>query len=198
MAPQLYLITPEAADPESFPQALLAVLNAAAFSALLVRRGNRDEAAYASLAANLVGVAQGTGCAVLVENDTALARRLGADGVHVTGGSGAVKAAIAAVKPALIVGAGPVPSRHDAMTVGELEVDYLLFGPLDGASDAVAADLAEWWAATFEIPAVLSDPAASAGVDPRGAEFLALSDSIWSADNPAAAAAAIATAMAAQ
>ena len=193
MAPQLYLITPATTDPETFPATLMAVLDVAEFSALLVRRGALDDAAYAKLAANLVNVGQGAGCAVLVEDDVALAKRLGADGVHVTGSAKAVKDAVAALKPNLIVGAGNIGNRHDAMTAGEMDVDYLFFGPLDGIHDATAAELAEWWASTFEIPAVLSDP--DAGVDGRGAEFLALSTSIWAAASPAAAAAAIVNAI---
>ncbi|MCS6760173.1 MAG: hypothetical protein MO852_15515, partial [Candidatus Devosia euplotis] len=63
-------------------------------------------------------------------------------------------------------------------------------------SDSNAASLAEWWAATFEIPAILSDPSATPDIDSRGAEFLALSTSIWAADDPAAAAAAIVNALA--
>ena len=195
MASQLYLITPAAADPQTFPATLTAVLQAAAFSAVLVRRGTFDDAAYASLAKQLVGIGQAAGCAMLLQDDAALAKRLGADGVHITGGAAAVKAAVGALKPGLIVGAGNSATRHDAMVIGELDVDYLFFGPLEGTSDATAADLAEWWAATFEIPAVLSDPAATAAVDPRGAEFLAISSSIWSADDPATAARAIAAAV---
>lgn len=198
MAPQFYLITPAVADPERFPATLKAVLEATTVSALLVQRGNLDAAAYAKLAATLVSIAQQTGCAVLIQDDAALARRLGADGVHVTGGAAALKAMIAAIKPTMIVGAGHAPTRHDAMTAGEFDVDYVFFGPLDGASDANAADLAEWWAATFEIPAVLSDPGATPAVDPRGAEFLALSTSIWSAEDPVATARAIVTALAAK
>lgn len=195
MAPQLYLITPAVADPETFPVTLMAVLNVAEFSALLVRRGALDDAAYAKLAAQLINVGQGAGCAVLLEDDAALAKRLGADGVHVTGGGKAVKDAVAALKPALIVGAGNLQSRHDAMTIGEMDIDYLLFGPLDGATDPAALDLAEWWATTFEIPAVLSDPGATADVDSRGAEFLALSTSVWSAASPVATATSIVAAL---
>jgi thiamine-phosphate pyrophosphorylase len=188
MAPQLYLITPATADPETFPARLMAVLNAAEFSALLVARGTLDDAAYARLAGAVVNVGQGAGCAVLVEDDVALARRLGADGVHVTGGITAIADALAALKPDLIVGAGNIHSRHDAMTAGEMEVDYVFFGAIDGPSDAQAAELAEWWAQTFEVPAVLSLPdAAPQAVNARGAEFIALSQSLWSAANPAAA-----------
>lgn len=196
MAPQLYLITPASPEPERFSTTLMAVLNAASFAAILVQRAAMDDDAYAACAATVVNIGQGAGCAVLVEDDIALARRLGADGVHVSGGASAVKAAIAALKPQLIVGAGNLASRHDAMTLGEMDVDYLLFGPLDGKLDSASADLAQWWASTFEIPAVMSDPSATAEtVDARGAEFLALSTSIWSAPAPAAATQALAAAL---
>ena len=185
MAPQLYLITPPEADPDTFPATLMTVLSAAPFSALLVRRGAADAATYAKLAAAVVNVGQGAGCAVLVEDDAALARRIGADGVHITTGTKALKEATAALKPDLIVGAGGIASRDDAMTAGELNADYLFFGPLEGETDPAAAELAEWWAETFEIPAVLSDPSAAIGVEARGAEFLALSTSLWSAPAPA-------------
>lgn len=186
MAPQLYLITPPDAQPESLSATLMAVLDAAQFSALLVARAAMDDAAYARLAATAVNIGQGAGCAVLIEDDIALARRLGADGVHVTGGPAALKAAVAALKPAMIVGAGNLHSRHDAMTAGEMDIDYVFFGSTDGQTDTAAADLAEWWAPTFEVPAVLSQPDATAdSVDTRGAEFLALSQSLWSAPEPA-------------
>lgn len=193
MAPQLYLITPATADPESFPATLMAVLNAAEFAALLVSRGNQDEASYARLCAAMVNIGQGAGCAVLIEDDLALARRIGADGVHVTTGPDAVAAAVKALKPAMIVGAGNLHSRHDAMTAGEMDIDYVFFGPLGGAHDAEAVELAQWWAETFEIPAVLSLPEATAETaDAQGAEFLALSQSLWTAPAPAAAMTAIA------
>jgi thiamine-phosphate pyrophosphorylase len=196
MAPQLYLITPATADPETFPAKLMAVLNAAEFSALLVARGALDAATYAKLAAAVLNVGQGAGCAVLIEDDIALAKRLGADGVHVTGGTEAIAAAIAALKPDMIVGAGNIHSRHDAMTAGEQDVDYVFFGLPAGATDAEATELAEWWAQTFEVPAVLSLPDATAeNADARGAEFIALSNSLWAAPNPAAATREIATSL---
>lgn len=186
MPPQLYLITPPNAQPDSLPATLMAVLSAAPFSALLAARGALDQASYASLAAIAVNIGQGAGCAVLIEDDVALAKRLGADGVHVTAGPAALKAAVAALKPALIVGAANLHSRHDAMMAGEMDIDYVFFGTTDGQTDAAAADLAQWWAQTFEVPAVLSQPDANAETaDARGAEFLALSQSLWSATEPA-------------
>lgn len=193
MAPQLYLITPSSAD---LPAAdVAAILQAGDFSALLVQRGTLDDTAYTQRAGELIGIGQAAGCAVLIDNDAALARRLGADGVHITDGPVALKAAIAALKPTMIVGAGHLASRHDAMTVGELDIDYVFFGPLEGTRNANAAELAEWWASTFEIPAVLSDPEATPALQARGAEFVALSTSIWTAADPLEATRSIVTAL---
>ncbi len=189
MLPQLYLITPADPDPAEFPRRLMGVLSGPQIAALLVRRGSLDEAGYAGLAERLVQVGQAAGAAVLLEDDVELARQLGADGVHITtGGTKAIRAATAALKPDGIVGVGNVRSRHDAMSFGELDVDYVMFGPLGGAPDTQASELAAWWAETFEVPAVHSDPAATlAALDQTGAEFLALSDCVWSAEQPAAA-----------
>ena len=196
MAPQLYLITPANPDAASFGKTLMAVLNAATVSAVLVQRGTADEQAYAKLAREIINIGQGAGCAVLLENDAALAKRLGADGIHADEGLDAVADAITTLKPSFIVGAATPSTRDDAMSLGEMDVDYLFFGSLDGATDTEAAELAEWWASTFEVPAVLSDPAATPEtVDARGAEFFALSTSIWSATDPAAAIRAIAAAL---
>lgn len=189
MAPQLYLITPDNPQPEQFPRQLMGVLSGPEIAALLVRRGAMDEAAYAAIAERIIQIGQAAGAAVLLEDDTELARRLGADGVHVTsGGTKAIRDAIAQFKPDGIVGVGNIRSRHDAMSFGELDVDYVMFGPLGGTTDPSVAELATWWAETFEIPAIYSNPQIeAAGLNQTGAEFIALSDCIWSASDPAAA-----------
>jgi thiamine-phosphate pyrophosphorylase len=100
---------------------------------------------------------------------------------------------MAAVKSDLIVGAGAVLSRHDAMVKGELGPDYIMFGPLSDATRAETRDMAVLWAETMEVPSVLSDPAVTAATaDAGGCEFLALSTSLWQAADPAAELAAIA------
>jgi len=189
MAPQLYLITPADPDPAQFPRRLMTVLTGPEIAALLVRRGSLDDAAYAELAERLVQIGQAAGAAVLVENDVALATGIGADGVHISnGGIAAIRDAVAALKPDGIVGVGNIRSRHDAMSFGEMDVDYVMFGPLGGETDPQAAELAQWWAETFEVPAVHSNPAAAASeVDATGAEFLALSDCVWAEADPASA-----------
>lgn len=193
MAPQIYLITPADPDLVEFPRRLMAVLAGPEVAAILVQRGTLNDEDYARLGERVIQIGQAAGAAVLVEDDVELAQRLGADGVHVgEGGAKAIRAAVGALKPNGIVGAGAVNSRHDAMSFGELDVDYLFFGPLGGASDPQAAEFAQWWAETFEIPAVHSDPQAQPDqLTATGAEFIALSDSVWSAADPANALAAL-------
>ncbi len=185
MTPQILLVTPIDAEPAALAESLAPLVAAEAVTALIVRRGARDDAAWRSLVAAVLPVAQGADTAVLVEDDAELALALGADGVHVTGGTRDVAAAIARIKPDLIVGAGPVWTRHAAMTLGEAGVDYLYFGALGETAAPDARELAQWWAEAFEIPAVL---AAAPGDDALGCEFLGLGDALFQApDGPAAA-----------
>lgn len=176
MAPQLFLIAPADAGPKDFAAALGRILRQTEVSALLLPRGARPENAYKDFVKAVAPAAQAARCAVLIEGEPGLVRMLGADGLHVTGGAAALKEAVAALKPASIVGAGDVHTRHDAMTLGELGADYLLFGPLSGPVAAADREMAEWWAETMEIPGVLSDPEAGLdNFDAEGCEFIGLS-----------------------
>ncbi len=188
MAAQLFLIAPADADAARFPSILQGVLAAAPVSALLLPRGMQSEAGYAALVKLLLPVGQAAGAAVLIEGEPAQARTLGADGLHVQGLPGVVKSAIAALQPAMIVGTGGIKSRHDAMILGELGADYLMFGPLSGPSDDEAREMAQWWAETMQIPGVFSNPGATPDTaDSANCEFLGLSDSIWKAGGAGAA-----------
>lgn len=193
MTPDLFLITPPDADTADFAALLRRILASTEVSAMLLRRGERDEAAYRSFVREIAPIGQQAGSAVLIEGEPGLARALGVDGLHAGGTDGELKAALGALKPDLIVGAGGAASRHAAMSKGELGADYIMFGPLSGAIAPDAREMASWWAETMEIPSVLSDPEATPeSADAGGCEFLALSDSVWRADDPAVAIAAIA------
>lgn len=175
MAPQLFLIAPADADAVPFAASLDRVRARAAIAALLLPRGTRPENAYKAFVKAIAPAAQAAGCAVLIEGEPGLVRTLGADGLHVTAGAAATSEAIAALQPANIVGVGDIHTRHDAMTLGEMGPDYLLFGPLAGQLDASDRALALWWAQTMEIPSVLSDPQAGlTDFDAGGCEFIGL------------------------
>lgn len=175
MSAQLFLIVPPHADPAETLAALEQIAATTEIPALLLRRGDMAENAYKSLVKTIAPRAQALGAAVLIEGEPGLVRLLGADGLHVSGGVKAVRDAIAALKPDLIVGAGDIGSRHDAMQKGELDIDYILFGPLSGGISEPERDLARWWAETMQVPSVLSDPAAGlVGHDAGDCEFIGL------------------------
>jgi len=155
MPVQIFLVAPDAQDAETFAPMLAAALDAADIAALLLPRGERSEDIYRAFAKAIIPLAQDKGCAVLVDNDAALAKALGADGAHLTGGIKAFTEAAKSLKPEMIAGAGNIHFRHDAMQKGEAGADYLFFGALGGVSDPDAPALADWWTETFEIPCVL-------------------------------------------
>lgn len=185
VTPELYLVTPVDADAAGFPALVARVLEVAPAAALLLSRGAGDEDAYGGLARALLPVTRRAGCALLVDDRPDLVRPLGADGVHMRSGGTALRAALADLKPDFIVGVGGVGSRHDAMARGELGVDYLLFG--DRGSPEAAAEMAAWWAETFEIPCVyLASGPDDPGIGAAQSEFVALGNGVWS--DPAGAA----------
>ncbi|MEQ1769726.1 MAG: thiamine phosphate synthase [Devosia sp.] len=194
---QFFLIAPPGAEPAQFLDPLRAALAAVPVAALLLPRGDLSDNAYKALAKAVVPVAQGLGAAVLVEGDPGLVRLTGADGLHVSGSVSEVKAAVSALKPNYIVGAGSIESRHDAMSKGELGPDYLFFGSVTGARPPEHREMARWWAELFEVPAVFADPLANADTaTSEGAEFVGLGESVWSApEGPAARLKAIAAAL---
>jgi thiamine-phosphate pyrophosphorylase len=176
MHTQIFLIAPVDAEPATFAAQLRSLFDQHEVSALLLTRGKRSENAYKDFAKAIIPVGQAAGCAVLLEGAPGLVKMLGADGLHVTGADvEATREAVEALRPKLIVGVGDVTSRDDAMGLGELEVDYVLFGAMTGETTAVDRDMARWWAETMEIPAVLADPQASlAAFDAEGCEFIGL------------------------
>lgn len=175
MSADLYLIAPAGVPAEILGPALKATLAEHTVAALLLPRGNLAENAYKTLVKSIAPLAQKAGAAVLIEGEPGLVRLLGADGLHVPGGIKAVREAVEALKPDLIVGAGDIHSRDDAMRKGELEVDYILFGPLSGTITPEDREMARWWAETMEIPSVLSDPEADfVGYEAEGCEFIGI------------------------
>lgn len=173
---EIFLIAPIDAEPAPFADRLQTLLEEHEVSALLLPRGARAENAYKDFAKKIIPVAQAKNCAVLLEGAPGLVKMLGADGLHVPDADlEATREAVQALRPKLIVGVGGAATRDDAMALGELEVDYILFGPLSGATTAAAREMARWWAETMEIPSVLSDPQASFDAfDAEGCEFIGL------------------------
>jgi len=186
-AVQLYLMTPPGVTAGALEQLLAAALGAGPVACVLIDKaaGEGDPAALAAT----VQLIQAHDAAALLQVPDA-AKRAGADGVHLNHPGEAAEAEIAAaIKQAKgigIVGAGALQTRHQAMDMGERDVDYVMFGEPGSNGDLPSAEAvlarAGWWAEIFTIPCVvyartLDDiPALVAA----GADFIALRDAVWS------------------
>jgi thiamine-phosphate pyrophosphorylase len=190
----LYLITPflSVADSAAFAKVFAEVVEAAAVACALVRLAPMTQTDAKAVVAPLLRAAITADCALLIENDSRLAARLGADGVHVAGAD--LVAAVESLKPERIVGAGSLRSRDEAMAAGELGADYVMFGePRRAAPTMELRSLAErvgWWTEIFETPCVAyADTIAAVGaLADAGADFVALGEAIWGRPSPAEAA----------
>jgi thiamine-phosphate pyrophosphorylase len=180
---RLCLVTPDDIDPDDLaPLVDDALAGGDVASVIITGEGERLQ----RLAEAVVPRAQARGAAALVRNDTRIAGRVRADGVHVDTGIADLTAVSEKLRPKLIVGAGGLRSRHDAMVAGEANPDYLFFGRLDGdTGDDIfgkALDLAAWWSSVMVIPAIVMGGQTIASVETaarEGIEFVALSRAVF-------------------
>jgi thiamine-phosphate pyrophosphorylase len=202
---RLYLLTAPLGDVRAFAPQLEAAMDAGDVACVLVSFEGPDEGDAKKVLQALAPIVQGRDAALLIEGDPRLAARTGADGVHVRGSGEALgpalEDAITRCRPDRIVGAGGLRSRDDAMTAGEHEVDYVMFGEpaRDGWSPPAdqVLDRADWWIEIFNVPCVayaatLADVAALAELR---VDFIALRDAVW--NDPRGPAAAVGEAQAA-
>lgn len=193
---QLFLVTPQFDDRETFAALLDSVLKSAETAALLIAPRGKDNVSdtYQNDCKQLAPIAQSHGAAALTMNDTQITGRANADGIHLTGNLKELNDSISRFQPKKIVGAGAIKDRHDAMEKGEALPDYLLFGDVFETGDSdldTTLDLANWWADLFEIPCVAM---AGKNLDDvgnalaTGADFIGLGSFVWQhPDGPEAA-----------
>lgn len=183
---QIYLIVPPLADDET-RKTSLTLVKTGHVAAMLIQRGTLDDKSYQEWAKSLIKDAQQNDVAVLLDNMPEAVERLKADGVHLTQSAKETGNWAKKLKPAAIVGAGEVFSRHDAMTKGEQGTDYVFFGhlaPGGKIEDAEVAEMADWWAETFEVPAVAFVQDLS--LLNKKVEFCALREHLFDAADPVA------------
>ncbi|MDJ0643711.1 MAG: thiamine phosphate synthase [Erythrobacter sp.] len=192
-ATQLYLISPLEVG-GGFPQRLERALAAGKnlVTAFQFRVKDVDQHQAAALAAPLQAICAQYEVAFIVNDNVPLAKRLRADGVHLGQGDGDPAEARTELGREAQIGVTCHASKHLAMEAGEAGADYVAFGAFYPSTtkdkgDAERPDpaLLEWWTTLFEIPCV-----AIGGITPEncapliaaGADFLAVSGSVWKDD----------------
>jgi thiamine-phosphate pyrophosphorylase len=192
---QLYLISPLDVGGE-FPDRLAAALDGGSVAAFQFRVKDVDQHAAARLAEPLQRICADHEVAFIVNDSIALAKRLGADGVHLGQGDGDPREARAALGAGAQIGVTCHDSRHLAMEAGEAGADYVAFGAFYPTTTKEVLHRPElsilgWWTTLFELPCVAIGgitPVNAAPLVAAGADFLAVCSGVWNdAEGPAAA-----------
>lgn len=190
---QLYLISPLDIS-GLFPDRLARALDAGRVAAFQFRVKDLDEHQAARLAEPLQAICAAREVAFIVNDSISLAKRIGADGVHLGQGDGDLADARARLGKEAQIGVTCHGSRDLAMAAGEAGADYVAFGAFFPTRTKVTEHRAEpelltWWQNLMELPCV-----AIGGITPEnckplvaaGADFLAVSHAVWGGDEAAA------------
>ena len=190
---QLYLISPlDVAG--GFADRLARALDAGPVAAFQFRVKDVDQHEAARLAEPLQRICADREVAFIVNDSISLAKRLGADGVHLGQEDGDPREARDALGPSVQIGVTCHDSRHLAMEAGDAGADYVAFGSFHPTTTKVVKHRAEpvvlsWWSALFELPCVAIGgitPDNAAPLVAAGADFVAVSGAVWSGDEAAA------------
>ena len=194
LSTQLYLISPLDVSGE-FPQRLERALDAVPglVTAFQFRVKDIDQHEAARLAEPLQEICAAREVAFIVNDSIPLAKRLGADGVHLGQKDGTVEEAREELGREAQIGVTCHASRHLALEAGEAGADYVAFGAFFPSTTKQSEhrpepELVEWWTGLIEIPCV-----AIGGITPEncrplieaGADFLAVSGAVWNGDEVA-------------
>jgi thiamine-phosphate pyrophosphorylase len=141
-----------------------------------------------AIAEPLIRAAQARDIAALLAGRAALAKTLGADGVHLdlrntSDATRLYREARKTLAEDAIVGAACPPERHLAMEVGEAGADYVGFDlAAPGAADTLA-----WWGEMMTVPCIAFgsiDATMARELAKSGADFIGPEPELWNRIDP--------------
>jgi thiamine-phosphate pyrophosphorylase len=183
---QLYLISPPTID-VGFVDRLAAAFDAGPARAFQLRLKGLDDHAIARIADPIQRLCADREVTFIVNDSMALAKRLGADGVHLGQDDGDPRDARAMLGAQAQIGVTCHDSRHLAMEAGEAGADYVAFGAFYPTTTKEVSHRPEpsilgWWTTLFEPPCVAIGGITPANAPPliaAGADFIAVSGAVW-------------------
>jgi thiamine-phosphate pyrophosphorylase len=190
----LYLISPLDVG-GAFPDRLKAALEPGVAAAFQLRVKDVAEDELARLAEPLQRICADAEVAFIVNDSMVLAKRIGADGVHLGQSDGDIHEARALLGPSAQIGKTCHDNRHFAMEAGEAGADYVAFGAFHPTTTKPShyrpePSILTWWSTLFEIPCVAIGGITPGNAKPladAGADFVAVCQAAWGKDDPAAA-----------
>jgi thiamine-phosphate pyrophosphorylase len=183
---RLYLITPPRVD-ASFDEALARALDGGDVASLQLRLKGMPDDDVLRAGERLMRIAQAREVAFIVNDRPDLAKKLGADGVHVGQEDAPYAEARALLGPEKIIGVTCHNSRHLAMEAADAGADYVAFGAFyptatKDPKTRAEPELLSWWQEIMEAPCVAIGGITVDNALPlveAGADFLAVSAGVW-------------------
>jgi thiamine-phosphate pyrophosphorylase len=190
---QLYLISPLDVGGD-FLARLDRALGAGPVAAFQFRVKGIDQHQAVALAEPLIEICRRHEVAFIVNDSVSLAKRLGADGVHLGQSDGSVSEARAALGREAQIGVTCHDSRHLAMEAGEAGADYVAFGAFYPTNTKPTEyqpepEILRWWTSISPIPCVAIGGITADNARPlveAGADFIAVCNAVWGGDETAA------------
>lgn len=183
---QLYLISPLDVS-GAFPDRLARSLDGGAVAAFQFRVKDVDQHEAVRLAEPLQRLCAERDVAFIVNDSISLAKRIGADGVHLGQDDGDPREARRVLGPGAQIGVTCHDSKHLAMEAGEAGADYVAFGSFYPTATKDVRHhpepgILDWWSSIFEIPCVAIGGITPANARPlidAGADFVAVCGAVW-------------------
>jgi thiamine-phosphate pyrophosphorylase len=184
---RLYLITPPRIELPAFADMLRRALGAGDIASLQLRLKDVPDDEVKRAAEILMPIAQARDTAFIINDRPDLAKRLGADGVHVGQDDASYTEARSIVGPNAIVGVTCHDSRHMAVEASEAGADYVAFGAFFPTTTKDAKghpdfEIVHWWSELMIVPQVAIGGITVDNANPlieAGADFLAVSAGVW-------------------
>ncbi len=189
---QLYLITPPRFELASFIEQAKQALGTGEVASLQLRMKDVSDADVLKAGEALLAICKPLGVPLIINDRTDIARKLGADGVHLgidDSESQPIETVRALLGDDAVIGVSCYDSPDLAMQGAEQGADYVSFGAFFPSKTKQSRgkpqpDILEWWVNFTVVPCV-----AIGGITPEncgtlvrhGADFLAVISAVWDA-----------------
>jgi thiamine-phosphate pyrophosphorylase len=184
---QLYLITPPSIVLPNFLETCKKAFDGGAIAALQLRLKDTPEGEIQRAAEALLPLCRAHDTVFLINDNPALAKAVGADGVHLGDEDMPLEQARALLGQEALIGVSCYDSTDRAMSEAEKGADYVAFGAFYPTTTKIAKgkptlDLLANWTAFTEIPTVAIGgitPDNGAPLIEAGADFIAVVSAVW-------------------
>ena len=184
---QLYVISPAQIELPAFTDSLKAALDGGPVAAFQLRLKDVGDDEVLRACEALLPVCQAHDVAFILNDRADLAKRAGADGVHLGQGDGSIAEARTLLGAGAQIGRTCHDSRHLAMEAGEQGADYVAFGAFYDTTTKPShyrptPDILSWWITLSQLPCVAIGgifPHNAAPLVEAGADFIAVVRAVW-------------------